>query len=71
MIARVRDGRLHIFFEASAAGDPIVSQAGGTLRIGLVIRNPVFATITAASVGSRAAMPLYQNPPDATARLRT
>ncbi len=46
MLARVREGVLHVLYDADAGGSPVVSAAGRTLRIGLKQLNPLFANIT-------------------------
>ncbi len=51
LLARVRDGRLVVLFEADGAGQPLSDMHGTTLLIGLRVANPYFANFTAPPVG--------------------
>jgi hypothetical protein len=62
MLARHREGALHLLFEAQDGGTPLVSAAGQRLRIGLRLLNPQFANITAGVSNSPRVM-LYRNDP--------
>ncbi|HEY4594391.1 MAG TPA: hypothetical protein VIJ61_18370 [Thermoanaerobaculia bacterium] len=44
MLEKTSDGRLYVLFEADEDGNPIVSAAGRSLRIGLKLLNPAFPT---------------------------
>lgn len=57
LIARVRDGRLYILYEADDAGTALTSIAGTGLRFGLKLRNPLFSNITDFNLQT----PLYRN----------
>lgn len=51
LLAKVRDGKLHLLFEADETGAPLVSLAGQTLRIGLKLLNPSFGNLTGGGFG--------------------
>ncbi|WP_342375421.1 hypothetical protein NVS55_29565 [Myxococcus stipitatus] len=51
LVARVREGMLHVLFDADPQGAPLVSLAGKTLRVGLKQLNPQFGNITAGLLG--------------------
>jgi hypothetical protein len=63
LLTRVRDGRLHVLFEADDAGDPLRDIHGTTLLIGLRVTNPYFANFTDAPVASGGVV-LYGNSAD-------
>jgi len=46
LLVKIIDGVLHVFYRADDAGAPVVSSAGRTVRIGLLVRNPRFVNIT-------------------------
>ncbi|WP_338864540.1 hypothetical protein [Myxococcus stipitatus] len=46
LVARVREGVLHLLFDADPQGSPQVSLAGKTLRIGLKQLTPQFSNVT-------------------------
>jgi len=60
LLTRVRDGRLHVLFEADAAGHPLRDIHGTTLLIGLRVINPYFANFTAAPIATEGLV-LYGN----------
>jgi hypothetical protein len=62
LLAKVREGKLHLLFESGEGGAPLVSLAGQTLRIGLKLVNPSFGNLT--SVGPGPAFTLYRNGAD-------
>lgn len=64
LLARERDGVLHLLFEADAAGDPRVSLAGATLRFGLRLLNPYFGNFTQLPAGFPARKLYYSNASD-------
>ncbi|MFH1026617.1 MAG: hypothetical protein V1791_01305 [Pseudomonadota bacterium] len=57
MLAKMRDGMLHVLYEADDAGTALVSIAGTGLRFGLKLRNPLFSNITDFTIPT----PLYRN----------
>jgi len=59
LLAKKRDGVLHVLFETDAEGAPLVPLAGITLRFGLQLQNPLFDNVTAPL--PLAALPLYRN----------
>ena len=50
LLAKVRDGRLRVLFEADEAGNPLRDIHGMSLLIGLRVVNPYFANFTEAPV---------------------
>lgn len=52
LLTRVRDGRLHVLFEADGEGNPLRDIHGMTLLVGLRVLNPHFANFTEAPVAS-------------------
>jgi hypothetical protein len=61
VLAHAEPGRLRLVFEADAAGAPVVSLAGRTLRFGLRPGNPAFGNVTEPVVAERGRVPLYRN----------
>ncbi|MEW6429001.1 MAG: hypothetical protein AB1568_13305 [Thermodesulfobacteriota bacterium] len=59
MLARLRDGRLHLLHAARPDGTPESDQSGHRLRIALVLANPLFSNYTDFAGGG--ATPLYRN----------
>jgi hypothetical protein len=59
LLAKKRDGVLHVLFETDTEGAPLIPLAGLTLRFGLQLLNPLFDNITAPL--PLAALPLYRN----------
>lgn len=57
LLAKTREGRLHLLFEADEGGAPLRPLAGTILRFGLQLRNPTFDLVTEPV----AATPLYRN----------
>lgn len=64
LLAKVLDGRLHVLFEAGEEGEPLVSAAGRTLRIGLQLLNPALPNVTAFAIDSALAVAVYANTGD-------
>lgn len=62
-IARMRDGALHLLYEADAPDVPVSSLAGTTLHFGMRLVNPYFANFTEPVIAAPAtqATPLYAN----------
>ena len=60
LLARNRDGRLHVLYEARADGTPIAPLAGTTLLFGLQVANPHFVNFTQAPVAA-GQLPLFAN----------
>jgi hypothetical protein len=68
LLAKVTGGVLYLLYEADDAGQPIVSAAGATLRIGLRLDNPVFRNVTApASLPPAPQIALWRNRTSPTA----
>ena len=63
LLTRVRDGRLHVLFEADDADNALRDIHGTTLLIGLRVVNPYFANFTEAPVASAGVL-LYGNGTD-------
>ena len=62
MLARVRDGAIHLLFEADETGAGRIPAGGKRLRFGLRLTNPFFSNVTdLGGFGSGGAIPLYQN----------
>lgn len=61
LLAKDRDGVLHILFETDGTNAPLRPLASIRLRFGVQLRNPRFTLVTAAT----AATPLYRNIGDA------
>ena len=61
LLAKVRDGGLHVLYEAAEDGTPLVPVAGRKLRFGLKLLNPFFSNITEFAIKT----PLYRNAPAA------
>jgi hypothetical protein len=59
LIAKMRDGKLYVLFEADETDNPLVTIAGKTLRIGLKLLNPFFSNFTDFNFNS--STPIYQN----------
>lgn len=57
LLAKTREGRLHLLFEADEGGTPLRPLVGAILRFGLQLRNPTFGLVTE----PMAAAPLYRN----------
>ena len=60
-IARCREGRLHLLYEAGDSGSPISSLAGRTLHLGVHANNPYFGNFTTPVLADAALRPLYAN----------
>lgn len=61
LLAKVRDGKLHVLLEADAADAALASATGMTLRFGLVLLKRSLANVTAFDFDFRSARPLYRN----------
>ena len=57
LIARVRDGTLHLLYEADDEGAALIPMAGTTLRFGMKLLNLLFSNFSDSAV----ATPLYRN----------
>lgn len=57
LIAKVRDGKLNVLYEADNGGAALVPLAGTTLRFGMKLINPLFSNVT----DFVAPTPLYRN----------
>lgn len=64
LLAKELAGRLHVLFEAGEEGEPLVSLAGRTLRIGLKVLNPAFPNFTVPVIDPSAGAARYANAPD-------
>lgn len=64
LLAKTSDGRLYVLFEAGEDGNPLVSVAGRSLRIGLKLLNPSFPNFTAPVLDPAAGTPFYDNTGD-------
>ncbi|HZR45362.1 MAG TPA: hypothetical protein VFA47_01565 [Candidatus Manganitrophaceae bacterium] len=62
LLAKAREGKLHLLYEADEAGTPLISLAGQTVRIGLKLLNPIFSNLT--DTGPGPAFLLYRNAAD-------
>lgn len=60
MLARERDGRLHVLFEQGDGHAPLVDLSGTTLRFGVVLRNTGLANVTVPPVPA-GTLPVYSN----------
>jgi hypothetical protein len=61
LLARVRNGQLHVLFEADDTGTPLTPVPGRTLRVGLQSLSAAFANVTALAFDPGVATPLYRN----------
>lgn len=59
LIAKMRDGKLYVLFEADETNNPLVPLVGKTLRFGLKLLNPFFSNFTDFNFGS--STPIYRN----------
>jgi hypothetical protein len=66
MVTKSIGGAFHVLYRTGDAGGPVVSAAGKTVRIGLVVRDPCFANITEGFDPASGALH-YQNRTAATA----
>lgn len=57
LIARVRDGKLHLLYEADDEGAVLTPMAGTTLRFGMKLLNPLFSNFSDVAVAPL----LYRN----------
>lgn len=57
LIARMRNGKLNVLYEADQSGSALAPIAGTTLRFGMKLLNPLFSNITDFDVTT----PLYRN----------
>ncbi len=57
LIARVRDGQLHLLYEADGEGAALIRMAGTKVRFGMKLLNPLFSNFSDVAV----APPLYRN----------
>lgn len=64
LLAKPFDGRLHVLFEADEDGEPLVSAAGRSLRIGLRLLNPAFRNFSELAVDPAGGALLYSNAGD-------
>ena len=64
LTAKVRDGLLYIFFDATASGEALVSLAGQQFCFGIKLLNPYFANFTQLDFDMKTATPVYRNSPD-------
>ena len=60
LLARNRDGRLHVLYEARADGTPLCAVAGTTLLFGLQAVNPHFVNFTQPPVAA-GQLPVFVN----------
>lgn len=60
LLVRVLEGQLHVLVETGPAG-PLADLAGTTLRFGLKIATPVFATVTDLQLDPAAPLLLFDN----------
>jgi hypothetical protein len=61
LLAKVRDGRLYILFEADATGAALAMIAGKKLRIGLKLLNPYFNNFSNLNFAFSVSTPFYEN----------
>lgn len=61
LLARIRNGVLHCLYECNADGSPRTTLAGQQLSLGLKLRNPWFANVTALDLPAVGSCPLYRN----------
>jgi hypothetical protein len=59
LIAKMRDGKLYVLFEADETDNPLITIAGKTLRFGLKLLNPFFSNFTDFNFNS--STPIYKN----------
>lgn len=64
LLAREREGVLHVLFEADSAGDPRVGVPRSPLRFGLRLLNPGFGNFTVLPAGFPARVLYYANASD-------
>lgn len=62
LLAKAREGKLYLLYEADEAGTPLIPLAGQTVRIGLKLLNPMFSNLTHPGPGP--AFALYRNAAD-------
>jgi hypothetical protein len=65
MLAREREGTLHVLYEADETGDPISRAVGATLRIGLRLADPNFSNVTVVAADFPRRKLAYANAGDA------
>jgi hypothetical protein len=63
LLGKIHEGQLSILFAADGTGQPLVSLAGKTLRLGLKCLNPFFRNITELDFSPLLCRPLYRNSP--------
>ena len=61
LIAKMREDKLYVLFEADETDTALVSIEGKTLRIGLKLLNPFFSNFTDLDFDFNSSRPLYQN----------
>ena len=61
LLAKERDGKLYIFFEADETGAALTQVAGKFLRVGLKLLNPYFPNFTNFDFDFNVLTPLYKN----------
>lgn len=61
LVYRIREGRLHVLYEAGESGAAFRLADGQTLRIGFRLLNPYFMNFTKQGPYTRELRPLYQN----------
>jgi hypothetical protein len=67
MLARMREGALHLLYEAESPHVPVSSLVGETLYFGLHLSNPYFVNFTTPVLGDPKLTPLYTNATTPTA----
>lgn len=61
LLAKERNGKLYVLYEADEAGAAVSPLAGNTLRIGLKLINPYFSNFTSIVQPLDSSTPLYRN----------
>lgn len=67
LLARSRDGRLHLLFEAADDGTPLLPMSGQILRVGLRLNHRQFANFTTPTLANGWQLACYSNRVDPTA----
>ncbi|HEY5706367.1 MAG TPA: hypothetical protein VIS96_12405 [Terrimicrobiaceae bacterium] len=67
LLARERDGKLHVIYEADDAGAALIAMSGKTVRIGLRLANPFFGNFTEGGANLATSRRLYRNSTSPTA----
>ena len=61
LLAKTRDGKLYVLFEASDTGTPLAPISGQTLRVGLQLTNAFFSNFTDVGTDFASKILFYQN----------